>query len=87
MSTYVVTACSSQSYLQIQLDYKDIQIFLAAAIFKSRHLKMATTVMTVEFGTIQDHSSLEDIFEACLCISLNRYKQINDHCVNYDILI
>ena len=41
----------AQSYLQLQLSYKDILIVLLAAIFKSRLLKMAASVMTVEFGT------------------------------------
>ena len=35
---------------------------------------MAATVMTVEFGTIRHYSSLEETSEACLCSSLNRYK-------------
>ena len=35
---------------------------------------MAATVMTVEFGTIHHYSSLEEHLEACLCNSLNRYK-------------
>ena len=35
---------------------------------------MAANVMTVEFGTIQHHSSLEENSEACLCSSLNKYK-------------
>ena len=47
-------------------------IFLAAAIFKSLLLKMATIVLTVEFGTIHHNSSLEENSEACLCSSLNR---------------
>ena len=42
----------AELYLQLQLNYKDMWSFLAAAIFKSLHLKMAATVMTVEFGTI-----------------------------------
>ena len=33
---------------------------------------MATTDMTVEFGTIHHYSSLEENSEACLCSSLNR---------------
>ena len=41
-------------------------LFLAAAIFKSLLLKMAATVMTVEFGTIHHYSSLEENSEACL---------------------
>ena len=36
-------------------------------IFKSRLLKMAVTVMTVEFGTIHHYPSLEENSEACLC--------------------
>ena len=64
----------AQSYLQLQLSYKDIWIFLSVAIFKSRLLKMAATVMTVEFGTIHHYSSLEENSEACLCSSLDRYK-------------
>ena len=35
---------------------------------------MAATVMTVEFGNIHYYSSLEENSEACLCSSLNRYK-------------
>ena len=35
---------------------------------------MAAAVMTVEFGTIHHYFSLEENFEACLRISLNRYK-------------
>ena len=35
---------------------------------------MAATVMTVEFGTIHHYFSLEENSEACLCSSLNRYK-------------
>ena len=39
-------------YLQLQLNYEDMWIFLAEASFESLLLKMAATVMTVEFGTI-----------------------------------
>ena len=35
---------------------------------------MAATVMTVEFGTINHYSSLEENPEACLCSSLDRNK-------------
>ena len=42
----------AKSYLQLQLSYKDICIFLSVAIFTSWLLKMAATVMTAEFGTI-----------------------------------
>ena len=41
---------------------------------KSLLLKMAAMVMIIEFGTIHHYSSLEEISEACLCSSLNRYK-------------
>ena len=73
--------------MQLQLDYKDMWIFIAAAIFKSLLFKMAATVMTVEFGTFHHYSSLEDNADACLCSSLNRYKNITEYYVNYDILI
>ena len=62
------------SYLQLPLNYQDKSIFLAAAIFKSLLLKMATIVITVEFGTLHYYSSLEENSEACLCSSLNGYK-------------
>ena len=51
-------------------------IFLSAVIFKSRLFKMAATSMTVEFGTIHHHSSMEENSEACLCGSLDRYKNL-----------
>ena len=35
---------------------------------------MAAAVITAEFGTIYHYSSLEENSEACLFISLNRYK-------------
>ena len=63
----------AKSYLQFQLSYKDICIFLSVAIFKSQLLKMAATVMTAEFGTIHYFSSLEEYSEACLCSSLDRH--------------
>ena len=37
---------------------------------------MAATVMTVEFGTIHHYSILEENSEACLCSSMDRYKNI-----------
>ena len=47
--------------------------FLVAAIFEiSLLLKMAATVMTVEFGTVHRYSSLEKNSEVYLCSSLNR---------------
>ena len=48
---------------------------------------MAATVMTVEFGTIQHYSRLEENSEACLSSSLNRFKKLIEHYVNYDILV
>ena len=75
------------SYLQLQLNYKDMWIFLVAASFKSLLLKMAATVMTIEFGTIHHYSSLEENSEACLCSSLNKYKNLLNINVNYDILV
>ena len=73
--------------MQLKLGYRDIGIFFAAAIFKSRLLKMAATVMTLEFCTIQPYSNLEENSEGCLSSSLNRYKETTEHHVNYDILI
>ena len=44
--------------------------------------------MTLEFGTIHHpYSSLEENSKGCLCSSLNRYKEITEHYVNYNILI
>ena len=63
----------AKSYLQLQLSYEDICIFLSVAIFKSQLLKMAATVMTAEFVTIHYYSSLEEYSEACLCSSLDRH--------------
>ena len=60
--------------LQLQLSYKEILSFLLAAIFKSRLLKMAATVMTVEFYTSHHNSSLEENSEPFLLNSLDRYK-------------
>ena len=54
--------------------------------FKSQLLKMAATIMTVEFGTIHHNSSLEEIAEACLCSSLDIQK-LTQHYVNCDILV
>ena len=85
MYTYVVTAClilrATSTWLRRYLNF-----FLAAAIFKSRLLKMAATVLTVEFGTIHHYSGLDENSEACLCSFLNRYKKITEHYVNSDIL-
>ena len=57
-------------------------IFLSVAIFKSRLLKMAATVMTAEFGTIHYYSSLEEYVQFFGQI----LKLIGNH-VNCDILI
>ena len=48
---------------------------------------MAATVMIIEFGTVHNYSSLEENSGACLYSSLNRYKKINEHYVNYYILV
>ena len=48
---------------------------------------MAATAMIVEFGTIHHYFSLEENSEACLCSSLNRYKNLKKHYVNHDILV
>ena len=63
-----------------------MQIFLAAAIFKSLLLKMAATVMTVEFGTIH-HSSLEEKFWSLFVQFFERVQKLTEHYVNYDILV
>ena len=53
---------------------QDILSFLLAAIFESRLLKTAATVMTVEFYTSHHNSSLEENSEAFLLNSFDRYK-------------
>ena len=50
------------------------EVFLLVANFQSCLLKMAATVMTIEYGTIHHYYSLEQISGACLCSSLDRYK-------------
>ena len=50
--------------------------FLAAAIFKSILLKIATSVMTVEFGTIHHYSSREEISEAYLCSFFEQIQKL-----------
>ena len=77
----------AKSYLQLQLSYKDICIFLSVAIFKSRLLKMAATVMTAEFGTIYYYFSLEEYSEACLCSFFEQTLKLIGNHVNRDILI
>ena len=64
-----------------------MRFFLAAAIFKSLLLKMAATVMTVEFGTIHHYSSLEENSEACLCSSFEQIQKLTEHYASYDILV
>ena len=73
-SVYLCTEWLHAQYYLLQLNYENMWIFLVAAIFKSLLLKMATIVMTVEFGTIHHYCSLEENSEACLCISLNRFE-------------
>ena len=69
MYAYEVTVCL---ILLATLVTKILEYFLSAAIFKSL-LKMAATIMTVEFGTIYHYSSLGEILktEGLLCSSLN----------------
>ena len=63
-----------------------MQIFLEEAIFSNLLLKMAATIMTVEFDTNHNYLSLEENVEACLCSSLNRYQKLTEHYVNYVII-
>ena len=60
--------------MQLQPNYEDTWTFLVAAIFKSLRLKVAATVMTVEFDTIHHYSSLEENSEACLFVEF--FEQI-----------
>ena len=75
MYTYVVTAyvilLTNSSLLQINLI-----CFSCRGHFSKSTLKMAATVMTVEFGTIHHYSSLEE-----------NYEKLTEHYVNYDILV
>ena len=64
-----------------------MQVFLAAAIFKSLLLKMAAIVMTVEFGTIHHYSSLEEKFWSLFVQFFEQVQTLTDHYVNYDILV
>ena len=59
MYTYVVTACSILLAISIQL--QRYMNFSFSGLFKSRILKMAANVMTVEFGMIHHYSSLGKI--------------------------
>ena len=61
--------------------------FLLAAIFKSQLLKMADTVMTVEFCTSYHNSSLEENAYAFLLNSFLQMQKFNEQCVNCDILV
>ena len=63
----------AKSYLPLQLSYKGLCIFPSAAMFKSRLLKIAATVMTAEFGTINYYSSLKEYSEAYFSSSLDRH--------------
>ena len=73
----------AQSYLQLQLSYKNKWIFLSGAILWSRHHKMADTIMTFEFGTIHLYSSLVKNSEACV---LHLFKQMKTYMKLYKIL-
>ena len=58
-----------------------------AAIFKSLLLKMAATVMTVEFGTSHNYFSLEENSEAWVVQFFEQIQNLTEHFVNYDILV
>ena len=73
-SVYVCSDSMLSLTCNFNLVTKIFEFFLAVAISKSRLLKMAATIMTVEFGTIHHYSSLEENSEAFLCNSMNRYK-------------
>ena len=45
---------------------------------------MATTVMTVEFGTIHRYSSLEENSEACF---FEQIQKLTENYVKYDSLV
>ena len=74
---YVVTACSILLATSTQLQ-RYLNFYFRPAIFKSRLLKTAATVVTVEFDTIHHYSSLEENFEFFLCSSLDRYKKLTE---------
>ena len=50
-------------------------------------LKVAVTVMTVEFGTIQLYSSLEENSEACFVQFFGQIQKLTGQFVNCDILV
>ena len=75
--TYVVTACL--------ILLATFSCSVVAAIFKSLRLKMAATVMTVEFGTIHHYSSLEENSEALLVQFFEQMQKSTDHYVNYGL--
>ena len=78
----------TSSYLQLQFDYEDMWIFLAAAIFKSLLLKMAATLMTVEFGNIHHYFSLEERKHWSLFVQFfEQIQQLTIHYLNYDLLV
>ena len=79
--TYVVTACL---ILLVTSTYEDMWIFLVAAIFKSLLLKVAATVMTVEFGTSHHYSR---ILKLQFVQFFEQIQKLTEHFVNYDILV
>ena len=56
-SVYLCSDCMLYLTCNFNLTTKNVNFFLAEAILKSLLLKMAATVMTVEFGTINLYSS------------------------------
>ena len=61
----------------LNLNYEDrpyVNFSCGGHFFLSLLLKMAATVMAVEFGISHNYSSLEETSEAFLCSSLNRHK-------------
>ena len=73
-SVYLSSDCLLNLTYNLNLITKVCTFFLQQPFFKVYFLKMTATVVTVEFGTIHHYSSLEQNSDACLCSSLNRYK-------------
>ena len=48
---------------------------------------MATTVMTVEFGTIHHYSSLEENFWSLFVQLFEQVQTLTEHYVDYDTLV
>ena len=61
-------------YIFMSIHFRITILTMSLTDLKGQLLKMAATVMTVEFGTSHHYYSLEENSEPCLCSSLNRYK-------------